>query len=190
MNGWKLAALTLMSLLAAFARPAEADVYKIVDEDGNVTFTDRPPDPDAQPLKLRQLSIVERPEYKPPRSRDEEDGAEGDDEPSLRELRREYRDFRLVSPEPDQSFWGTGNVATIAWESRRALRPGMTVQFFLDGQPVGGPTVNPVLATEPLDRGEHQATATLLTANGQAVTTAGPVTFHIKQQSRLIRRGG
>jgi hypothetical protein len=63
----------------------------------------------------------------------------------------------------------------------------MTVQFLLDGEPLGGPTTNPVIATPPLDRGEHRASAELRSADGATVATADSVVFFVKQQSRLIQ---
>ena len=188
MKSLKHAAPFVLALAAMLCQPAAAEIYKIVDQDGNVTYTDRPPEPGTKPVKLRELSVVERPEYQPRRPKPEQAGTDEDGEPSLRQLRRDYRDFRLSSPEPEQSFWGTGNVATIAWESGRGLRPGMTVQFLLDGEPLGGPTTNPVMATPPLDRGEHRASAELRSSGGETVATAEPVVFFIKQQSRLIPR--
>ena len=48
---------TLFTLLVAFSlaimvSPLAAQVYKIVDKDGNVTYTDKPPEDDAKPMDL------------------------------------------------------------------------------------------------------------------------------------------
>ena len=95
--------------------------------------------------------------------------------------------FRGSGADPDAAAGASwNNVATVAWESGRGLRPGMTVQFLLNGEPLGGPTTNPVMATPPLDRGEHRAAAELRSAGGETVATTDPVVFFIKQQSRLI----
>ena len=45
--------LALLSLLAFTA--ARAEIYKVVDEHGNVTYTDQKPSPDAVPVQLRGL---------------------------------------------------------------------------------------------------------------------------------------
>ena len=177
------------ALAAGLAAPVHAgEIYKTYDENGNPIFTDQAPEPGAEPITLRELSVVEAPEYASTASGDgeSEDGAST----SLNALRRQYRDFELVSPAPEQNFWGTGQIATIAWNTRAGLQPGMGVIFFLNGQPVTELTRSATFATPPLDRGEYQAKAELRDAGNRVVATAGPVTFFIKQNSRQFNRGG
>ena len=161
---------------------AIAEVYKTVDKDGNVVYTDKPPSPDAEPEKLRELSVVPRPSY----SKDTKDAAaagdEVQDEMSVGDMRRMYRDFRLTRPTAEQTFWGTENVATVGWNTSSPLMPGMTVQILLNGQPMGAPTTQSVVATPQLDRGEYTATAQLLSPSSRVVISSDPVVFFVKQQ--------
>ena len=109
---------TLVLVLAwLFAMPLTAEVYKVVDEDGNITYTDRPPDPEAAPLDLPALNEVGKREASP-----EEEAAampveavELPDDPSIHKLRREYRDFRIIHPVDGFTFRGGSNPATVAW---------------------------------------------------------------------------
>jgi hypothetical protein len=192
-----VAALALATALIGTPPAWAVNIYKIVDEEGNVIYTDQPPAPGAQPLNLRELSVVPRPEYAPPPGTT---AAPGSDEPSaqakpevpsLLELRRRYSDFRLVSPAPDQTFTGTANLATIAWDTGLSLLPGMAVRVYVDDEPME-PTTSDVIATERLDRGTHTTNAELLGPSGEVVATAGPVTFYMFQASALFpaRRGG
>ena len=64
----KVASKQAWILTAAFAvgaaTPVAAqDIYKYVDENGQLVFTDRPPTPDSEPITLRELSVVEAPTY-------------------------------------------------------------------------------------------------------------------------------
>jgi hypothetical protein len=183
-------------LVLTSAEPADAqNIYKTVDENGQVIFTDRPPTPDAEPISLRELSVVEAPEYPSRRDEGEDQGMDGregtaDAQMSMNELRVRYRDFRLVSPVPEQNFWGTGQVATIAWDASAPLEQGMSVVFFVNGAAVSEATTASTFNTDPMDRGEHTARADLLGPNNQVIATAGPVTFYVKQNSRLFNRGG
>lgn len=176
-------------LMLASAAPAGAtDIYKTVDENGQVIYTDRQPSPDAQPISLRELSIVEAPSYAPTR-RSQPDS---DPEPqvTMNELRLMYRDFKLVSPAPEQNFWGTGQVATIAWDAGAPLEDGLSVVYFVNGEAVTDPTTASTFSTEPMDRGEHTARVDLIGPNNQVIASAGPVTFFVKQNSRLFNSGG
>ena len=51
--------LTICSLLFPGVA-AQAEVYKTVDKDGNVVFTDKKPSADAEPMKLKELIIQTR----------------------------------------------------------------------------------------------------------------------------------
>lgn len=183
----KQAWLLIAAFVVAAATPAAAqDIYKFVDENGNLVYTDRPPTPESEPIALRALSVVETPTFAGSRpTTQSEDESEG---PSLNELRRRYRDFRLVSPAPDQNFWGTGQVATVAWDTSAPLGDGVSVVFYLNGEAVSEPTRQATFNTPPMDRGAHQARADLVTNDNRVIATAGPTTFHIKQNSRLINR--
>ena len=111
--------LSVAALAVALALPAgAAEIYKTYDENGNPIFTDQAPEPGAEPITLRELSVVEAPEY----ARPDRAAGEGDDATtSLNALRRQYRDFALVSPAPEQNFWGTGHAGV---ERARAAAGG------------------------------------------------------------------
>ena len=49
----------LLALALPLAVAAEGEIYKVVDEDGNVTFTDQRPSDTAQPMDLPPLSVIE-----------------------------------------------------------------------------------------------------------------------------------
>ena len=50
-------------LLLIFGHPVMAQVYKTVDENGNVVYTDQPPADGSRPIKLKELSVIEAPVY-------------------------------------------------------------------------------------------------------------------------------
>jgi hypothetical protein len=195
------AVFAVTAWISIHAAPALAtNIYKVVDENGNVTFTDRQPEPGAKPLDLRELSVIPRPEYAPrPASPQPAPSAtestpapvEEQQGPTLAELRSRFRDFRLVSPAEEQTFTGTANIASIAWDTGTPLLPGMTVRAYVDDQPLA-PTTSDVIVTERLDRGTHTARADLLSPQGEVIASAGPVTFFMFQASRLFpaRRAG
>jgi hypothetical protein len=172
---------------ALFAAAAQAEIYKVVDEDGNVTYTDQKPSPDAQPVQLRGLSIIspQQPTTQPPSQRKDEAAAEEEAVTSIRDLRRGYRDFALVSPEPDQTIWGNETPMTVVWNTRYALQPGMLVTVYLNGAPQP-PTSSPAVNIGRLNRGSHQVYAELTDARNRPIATTQTVEFHIRQHSALF----
>lgn len=159
------------------------NIYKTYDENGDPIYTDQPPSPDAKPISLRGLSVVEAPDYGTAASNQASQPDPSDAPPTLNEMRRTYRNFRLVSPAPDQNIWGTGNVATIAWDAGAPLAEGMGVIFYLDGQVVEGPTTSSTYTSGFLDRGAHTAAADLVDSQSRVLVSAPDVTFYIMQQS-------
>jgi hypothetical protein len=170
----------IWGLLVFSAAPAE--IYKVVDKDGNVSYTDQPPADGSEPVKLRGLSVIapQKPATAPVTTTTP--GEEVDDVSKIRDLRRGYRDFSLVSPSYDQIFSGTGNVATVAWSTRYHLQPGMHVVLYIDGE-AQPPITSTMINTPRLNRGEHEVYAELIDSRNRRIASTEPVKFFIQQPS-------
>jgi len=170
-------------------------IYKVVNPDGSVTFTDQKPNPDAEPVELQPLSVIKTDIAVPEDTGAGDAGtaaAEGNEsesaEPTRAELRRMYRDFQISQPMDEETFWGTGNEVTVSWATSTPLRDGMSVTLFVDGEgrDATGGSVRLVL-----DRGSHEVYAVLQNDSGQRIAATAPVTFFVKQHSvNFNRRGG
>ena len=89
--------------LALAASPLMAQVYKVVDEDGNVTYTDQAPGDGSKPVELAPISVIEAPTYE--KAPEATAGDEGEKEMSLSYLRRNYKDFAIISPQQEESVY-------------------------------------------------------------------------------------
>jgi len=174
--------LTCFCLTASGHAWGQVHIYKIVDENGNVTFTDQSPGDGTEPMVLPELSVVSTdPIVQPQVATEENETPEEEAELTPRELRQLYRDFRITQPASEETFWGTANTVVIAWGVSEPLQPGMKVQILVNGQ-AQPPSLENMLAVT-LDRGEHTAGAVLLDARGRRVITAESVQFFVHQQS-------
>jgi hypothetical protein len=175
----------LMLPLSAFS---QGEIYKVVDKDGNVTFTDQRPTSEAQPMDLPPLSVIESdvqvPE--PPAAATAGAAAEQPKPPTTRELRRQFRDFRITRPQPEETFWGAANTVVVSWGSSQPITSGMSVMLFVDGQGQNAPASGGVTLT--LDRGEHQVYAELRDGGNRRIATTDTVTFFVKQHSANFNR--
>lgn len=171
-------------LLLLGSSSMQADVYKVVDAEGNVTYTDQAPADGSSPMKLPELSIIET-DYAPePTAPDDAASADGEaaaTQPTPRDLRKMYKDFRITSPAEEETFWGTENTVVVSWASSTAILPDMSVRLFIDGQQQGNTQDGMLAAT--LDRGEHKVYAELLDSRGRRVVTTPTVTFFVQQNS-------
>lgn len=169
-----------VALFALSATAAYGAIYKVVDKDGNVTYTDQKPYEGAKPVDLPDLSVITTDIPVPEKSASEAEQAKPS-EPTPRELRKLYRDFRITEPQSEETFWGTANKVVVSWDSQRPIMPGMSVTLYVDGKPQEAPVQGGVTLT--LDRGEHQVYAELRDPRGRQVVKTDSVTFFVKQHS-------
>ena len=175
-----VAGVFLLSVSAAWA----AGIWKIVDEDGNVVYTDQPPKDGSTPMDLPELSIIAtdiQVKHTPVGGKKAKARTSG-------ELRKLYRDFRITRPLPEETFWGTANEVVVTWGSKIPLTPDISVRLFVDGKaqeasPTGGVSLT-------LDRGEHKVSAELRDAGNRRIMRTESVTFFVKQNSVYFNRSG
>ena len=163
---------------------SEGEIFKVVDKDGNVTFTDQRPSSGAEPMDLPPLSVIET-DVQVPAAATGTEPAEPK-EPTARELRKEFRDFRITQPEQEQTFWGTENTVVVTWGTSGSITPEMSVVLFVDGKTQEASAVGSVSLT--LERGEHTVYAELRGANNRRIIATEPVTFFIQQATVRNRR--
>lgn len=172
----KLQILITTAILVLTASLSSAEVYKIVDKDGKVTYTDKPPasSPNA-PLELPPINT--QPGLLPSPPPDESPPAE------------EARYSRIAILQPPASYTVTpGQLDLIVQvEIKPELQTGHLVKFLLDGKPVGRPLPATQIRLDNLERGTHKIEAIILDANGRRVAGSTPVEFHVQRPSRLSR---
>jgi len=170
----------LLALWLPLTLAAQGEIYKVVDKDGNVTFTDQRPSDSAQPMDLPPLSVIES-DIEVPEPTVEAATSSEPQAPTPRDLRRQYSDFRITQPEQEETFWGTANSVVVGWGASEPPLPDMSARLYLDGTPQDVPAAGNVSLT--LDRGEHNVYAELLDARKRVIVTTQPVTFFVHQNS-------
>ena len=184
-NYMKFITILVVLSLALTASPLMAQVYKVVDKDGNVTYTDQPPVDGSKPVELAPISVIEAPTYEKAPEVTAEDEAEK--KMSLSYMRRNYKDFAIISPQQEESVWRPDGPISIAWNTRFALQAGMQVTLYLDGN-IHTTTTQQMIAVAGLDRGEHTVKAELRDSKNRTVATAEQVVFFVRQPG-LYNRG-
>jgi hypothetical protein len=172
--------LPLTILLLPLAAFAEGEIYRVVDKDGNVIYTDQRPSAAAEPMDLPELSVIKS-DLPPPAPEAAAAAEEQAQAPTAQELRKQYADFRITQPQQEETFWGTENTVVVAWGSAQPIPPEMAVKLYVDGaaQDVAG---NGSVSLT-LDRGEHTVYAELLDARKRRIVSTETITFFVKQHS-------
>jgi len=180
----------IIAMIALFlmSNTTLAEVYKIVDKNGNVSYTDQKPKDGSAPIKLKPISVVESPGYEKPMTAKGIDGnAAQSNEMSIKTLRRHYADFAIVAPQAEASIWQPEAPVMLAWATKNPLQDGMQVTVILDGDELA-PTRAPSVKLPDLDRGQHNVSAQLKDAKNRIVATADEVVFFIRRPNIYSNR--
>ena len=174
------ATMVLVLALALPAAPAVAqDIYKTVDEHGNTVYTDQKPSADAEPLKLRELTVVEPVEIGNP-------SAVG---PASEPAADVSIPLRVTSPQAEESIWNTAYRLDVTVEVGAPLPAGARLAYLIDGEQ-RALTRDAAVSIEEVWRGEHQLQVELRAADGSVLGSSAPVTFYMHPASALNPPGG
>jgi len=155
---------------------AAATVYKWVDENGVVHYSDQPHEnAEKVPLKAPQTYTAPKTQSAPMRP--------FDDRPQ--KSAPVYQSCGLSQPAADQVYTNTDTV-TAGVTTQPAVRPGDTAVVTLDGQRVPGvPASGGQFTISPVDRGTHSIQVVVVDPTGVTVCSSPAVTFHVQQPSLL-----
>lgn len=165
-------ALVLAGMLVSLAALPQ-DIYRWVDKDGIVHYSDQPGAPNAELIELAE----------PGNTYEAEPTAGGSspsdsDEPEV----ARYDSLAIVSPTPDQAFFGADVSVPVTAEIGGTLEPDHTLVFFVNGNRTPASDGQSLVLTG-LERGTHFLRATIIDQNGNPVITSQQITFHIRQPS-------
>lgn len=137
----------MVSVLLCAELAAQKPIYKVVDAEGNVTFTDIPPANESEALDSLALPPINA--ATPFEAAPQAQSPPSSEQPAVR-----YR-TAVASPENGATIApGPGDfMVTAAVEP--ALGPSETLLLYLDGQPVGTPQRLPSWQLQNVFRGEH-----------------------------------
>lgn len=158
---------------------AYAEVFRWVDEEGVVHFSDRPHE-GAEIVELQEAQKFSAPAVSRQRSTTQESpesGAEEGDEEG-------YTGLRILRPGQDEVLWNTGGIVDVQVDAEPQLQTGHSIKLFLDGQPVSGlegGTTNFQLTD--VFRGTHNLRAEIHDADGNGLFQSVAISFTVQQTS-------
>lgn len=175
MNGfgksWRVAVtIAVIALLTASFTVAE--VYRVVDEQGRVTFTDSPPPGSkAEPLNLQESNRLPPPSALPPRPEPKQQA--------------EIPDYQVVITSPPPNFHVTPGIRDVDVEISvtPGLRAGHRIELTDNGEVVAGRTLQNIVV-----RGTHVLLARVVDREGKVLSESEPVQIHVHRPSVGGRR--
>lgn len=98
---------------------------------------------------------------------------------------RPYREFEIVSPAQQQTFWNIGGTLSVELAIDPALQAGHSIDLEVDGQRRELGARSPRLTLEEIFRGTHTVRAVIVDSAGNDVLRTNQVMFMVQQTSLL-----
>lgn len=164
--------LVWLSSLLLPAGLAHAAIYKVIDEHGNVSYTDIPPADQSQvePMKLPAINTQPRTQ---PRNESPVDPEE--------EHHAAYLRAAISSPTNESTLPAGEPNLTIEVSLEPDLQPGHWVQILVDGSAAGSPAQSTQHQLQHLERGMHFISAHVLDSSGRIVAETDTVTVQVQR---------
>ena len=169
MNKW----LILICLFWSVAQAAP--VYRWVDENGRVNYSDRP-GPGAVRIELTTGAPALNVGLSSPGQQSaalETQAPEG----------AEYESFAVIQPTPQETLWGTEGRVEISIGIAPDLQSLHRLGLYLDGELTGLQTRSTRCEIGDVHRGEHTLQAVILDEQDNELLQSAPVTFFVQQTS-------
>lgn len=171
--------LTLILLLSPGSAMA-SEIYRHVDENGNVTFSDEPMDDDSEAMELKSLPEMNLPD---PAERNKRSNHDEDQEKPIDE-QQGYQTIEITAPEHDSAFWRGDGLVVVRFQSQPSLRRGHRYALELDGEQIkkGRSTT---FTLDSMNRGTHELVVHVVDANGETVSSSDVTRFTLHRPSQL-----
>jgi hypothetical protein len=165
----------LLGLMVAAA--ATADVYRWVDEDGVVHFSDTPVE-GAEQIDVAEANRRTGASVFTPGP---EAGAEqGASEPEEQEP-FQYEGFTIASPKAEETLWNIEGVLNVSLELSPPLQSGHRIRVYFNGTPQ---MVNGMrFSIDEVWRGVHNIQAEVLDETGKMMIRTSPTRFYVQQNT-------
>jgi hypothetical protein len=161
---------------ATGSNTAHAEVYKRVNPDGSVEFTDVPKNEDETPVPLRPMSTFKPTPVTPISSSPK----------SSKPTAIAYTNVSITSPAHEATIRDNAGNLTVTANLAPPLQPGHKM-ILLDNGANRGESTSGSFKLSNVDRGSHVLTVQVQDASGKVLISSEPVTVFLKRQSALLR---
>ncbi|GAA4652658.1 DUF4124 domain-containing protein [Kistimonas scapharcae] len=169
-----LLAVTLLSLFVSPLTSANSEIYRVVEKDGSVVYTDDPaPDADAEAVELKPIQIV--PTLTPAQSL-----STNKEEPAP----PKYAELTITTPEEKENLRNPTEI-TVKTNLSPELLNGHYIRLMQNGREVGLSKNGTFIIKEPY-RGEHTLTAQVIDQRKKVLLSSTPRTIYVYRHSALF----
>jgi hypothetical protein len=172
-------ALIMIIALAAASSAASGQIYKTVDANGNVVYTDiAPVDRSGQPTP-QAVTVQPMNTYEPPVA----PATQSNSSTSAPATPGYYSQLEVISPAEDDTIRDNAGNVQIEVAITPPLRADHRLLLVLDGTATEVEALNGVFELSNVDRGTHTAGARAVDRQGNVIIESNPMTFHLMRVS-------
>ena len=173
---------TIISVfIGLLAFTANAALYKWVDENGEVVYSDKPPQKGAEELKPPPLMTTPAVKYK---AQPKEEAKKS------KEDIINYTSFSITSPTENETIRdNSGNISvSLTIDPPLASDKGHYINILVDGKPKISKSTSLTHTLTYIDRGTHTLSAEIRGASGNMYKSSNSVTIHLHRFSKLHKK--
>ncbi|MCB1878697.1 MAG: DUF4124 domain-containing protein [Chromatiaceae bacterium] len=172
---WKV--LTIILLTGSGI--AAAGVYRWVDENGQIHFSDKA-QAGAEQIKLKETSIYTPPAESNSGAADQTEQAKGTvDANTAPKAVVDYEVISVVSPENNQVVRSTEGTVDISVELRPGLQQGHKIRVYLNGTKAAQDLETTQITLQNMDRGTHSLEVSVIDEKNNELKRSSAVSFHM-----------
>jgi Domain of unknown function (DUF4124) len=170
--------VAVILVLAALSPVAFGEIYKTVDANGNVVFTDiAPVDRSGQPPQ--EVTVPQVNSYEPPPA----SAAQPNAAPAASGDVGYYAQLEVISPSEDETLRDNAGNVQIQVVIAPPLRADHRLLLVLDGNGTEVEAVNGVFELSNVERGTHTASGRVVDRQGNVVIESNPTTFNLMRDA-------
>ena len=172
--------LVLLISTVSFSLANATVLYKKVDKDGNVTYTDKPSE-DAEAITVKtNRNVVTTPRVNSTTNQTKTGDKEAQE--------FAYEVFAIDSPNDDEGVRANDGSMTVVVGISPSIQPNHSIRLHMDGVQVGQDQKIPYFNLANVNRGTHELIAMVINDETQEIVqTSQAVTFHLLRTSILNR---
>jgi len=171
--------LLFAGILAAASIPftTGAGIYKSVDEEGNVTFSDTRT-PGAEEIEKKDIPTV------PSRAPQADFSRSNDETGDEKQTTSRYDSIAIVSPEDDAAFRENSGQVSVSVSVQPALSEAHQIVLYMDGTEAAR-SRSPIFQFSNVDRGTHTLAAAVVGSDGKELIRSDSISFTLLRHSQL-----
>lgn len=151
---------------------ASSAIYKYIDENGRVAYSDKPV------AGADQIKVQRAPERSQKLAKD--DGDDSDENIGVDGDVARYESLRILNPEPNQSINDQSGTVQVILLPTPALSRSHEIVINVDGKDISRGRHSSLSLTN-LTRGSHSVSGRIVDAEGYNMIESGTVTFHVRK---------